>query len=288
MNVYLLFALMYAINLSSTVLAKKFQLGIKFTASYMFQSNLINAVVACVCLFVANKFTVNITSATIVFSAIYGFFSMISVFFVVYSYAHISITLTSIISSAGAIIIPMLFGLVFNGEPTSLRLILSAILILIAATLPIFKDKTVRFDKKFIWFLALYFVYAGLPNILSKLYTQNENVTDTLSYFFLTNVFMFIFCVIGLFFCRLCSGPLEKLSVSLITNGGVRTVMSLVGSYLSIAILALMPISVYSVLSASLSLIGTALLSRFVFKEKMSRQALISFLLALLSIIVRG
>ena len=288
MNVYLLFALMYAISMTSTLLAKKFQLGIKFTAPYLFQSNLINAVIACICLLVANKFTVNINGTTIAFSAVFGFFSMISLFFLVYAYSRISITLSSIISSAGAIIIPMIFGLAFNGESASLRLIISAILILAATILPVFFDKTVKFEKKFIWFLAIYFFYAGLPNILSKLYTQNENVTDTLSYFFLTNVFMLIFCGIGLLFCRLKSGPIEKLSISLITNGGTRTVMSLVVSYLSITILSLMPLSVYSVLSTSLSLIGTALLSRFVFKEKMSRQAIISFILALLSIIIRG
>lgn len=288
MNVYLLFLLMYAINLSSTVLAKKFQLGIKFTASYLFQANFINAIVACICLFFANKCVINITGTTIAFSAVFGFFSLVSLFFMVYAYSHISLTLTSIISSAGAIIIPMIFGFVFNGEPAGIRLIISALLILTAAVLPVFRDTTIKFDKKFIWFLALYFVYAGLPNILSKLYTQNENVTDTLSYFFLTNVFMFIFCGTGILVCRLKNGPLEKLSVPLMSNGAVRTVMSLVTSYLSIVILSLMPISVYSVLSASLSLIGTALLSRFVFKEKMSRQALISFILALLSILVRG
>ncbi len=288
MNIYFMFILMYAISLSSTVLGKKFQLGIKFTASYLFQSNLINAVIACICLFVANKFTVNITPTTIVFSAIYGFFSLISVFFMVYSYSRISITLTSIIGSAGGIVIPMTFGLLFNGEQASIRLIFSALLILSAAVLPVFRDSTVKFEKKFIWFLALNFVYSGLPNILSKLYTQNENVVDTLSYFFLTNVFMFIFCGVGLIFCRLKSGPLDRLSFPLFANGGIRVVMSLVVSYLSITIISLMPMSVYSVLSASLSLIGTALLSRFVFKEKMSRQAVISFILALISIFVRG
>ena len=288
MNVYLLFAIMYAITLSSTVLAKKFQLGVKLTASFLFQANFINAIIACVCLFVANKFVVNTTPATLVYSAIFGFFSLISLFFIVYSYSRLPLTLCSIIGSAGAIIIPMIFGLVFNGEPAGTRLIISAVLILVASVLPVFKDKTIKFDKKFLWFLVIYFIYSGLPTILSKLYTQAENVADTLSYFFLTNAFMFVFCGIGLVVCRIKDGYMSILSTPLIVNGGIRTVMSLICSYLSMVILTVMPVSVYSVLSASLSLIGTALLSRFVFKEKISRQALISFILALLSIIIRG
>lgn len=289
MIAYLMLFGMQFLGLVSLVLAKKFQLGVKFSASYMFQANFVSSIVACVCLFVANGFTVNTTPATYLFAFFFGLLSAASLFFTIYAYAHISLTLTSIISSAGGIIIPMLFGLLLNNEPVSFRLILSALLMLTAAVLPIIKDTSVNSGKKFIWFLAIYFVFSGLPNILSKLYTQQVNVADTLSYFFLTNVFMFFICAIGITITYLMSrkkSVFERITLPHALNSGARTGLSLIISYISIAVLRLIPVSLYAVLASSIALIGNALVSRFLFKERMNPIAKISFVLAIVSIFV--
>ncbi|MBQ7901632.1 MAG: hypothetical protein IJ365_06695 [Clostridia bacterium] len=185
----------------------------------------------------------------------------------------------------------MIFGFCLNNEPTRPRLIISAVLILCAAVLPFLRDGNFSGGKKFLWFLLTYFMFSGSVNILSKLYSQSKDVADTLSYFFLTNVFMLAICLVGIWILYLKSrkkGNFEVIKMPLITNSFARTVLSLITSYMSIAILAMMPVSLYSVLSASLSLVGNAIVSRLVFKENMSRLAKVSFVLAMLSIVVAG
>lgn len=291
MSAYLMLFTMQFLNLVSLVLAKKLQLGMKLTPSYMFQANFISAIIACVCLFFANGCEINFTDTTIIYAFFFGFLSAASLFFTMYAYSHISLTLTSIISSAGAIIVPMLFGLLINNEPASFKLILSAFLMLIAAVLPVIKDVSFGSSKKFIWFLALYFVFSGLSNILNKLYTQAENVTDTLSYFFLTNVFMFFICGVGIICTLIISrkkGTFDRITLPHAINSGTRTVLSLIVSYLSLSVLTIIPVSLYAVLSSSIALIGNAIVSRFIFKEKMSIAAKISFVLAIASIFIGG
>ena len=291
MNAYIMLLLMQSISMLSLFLGKKFQLGIKPIASHLFQANLVSAVVACVCLWIANGFKINVNTATLVFSLFYGLLSNFSVFFMVFAYNRISITLTSIIGMSGGIITPMCFGILLGNEVLTPKLIISALLILTAAILPVMKDIFKKTDLKFIWFLLAYFIFSGLPNILNKLYTQNPDVTDKLSYFFLTNAVMFIICVIAVSILYLRSrktGVLEKISAPMLLNSSSRTVLSLFSSYLSVSALALLPVSLYSVLTASLGLIGNAVISNFIFKEKMTASAKLSLVLALLSIIIGG
>lgn len=291
MNAYVMLLLMQSISMLMLYLGKKFQLGIKPTAAYLFQANLASAIIACICLWVAKGFKIEVNGITLVFALFYGLLSTASLFFMVFAYSRISITLTSIISMSGGIIIPMLFGIIFGGEILTLRLIISALLILSASILPVVKDIFKNTDIKFIWFLVLYFVFAGLPSILNKLYTQNPHVNDKLSYFFLTNVFMLIICAVAvaiLYFNSKKKGGFERISTPLVINSCTRTALSLVSSYLSVSALSLLPVSLYSVLTASLGLLGNALMSTLLFKEKMSTTGKISFCLAIASIIIGG
>ncbi|MBR5586950.1 MAG: hypothetical protein IKW02_03210 [Clostridia bacterium] len=289
MNPYIMLLLMQSISMLMLYLGKKLQLGIKPTASNMFQANLASAVVACVCLWAANGFKVNYNPTVLVFSACYGTLATFSLFFMIYSYSRISITLSAIISTSGSIITPLLFGVIFGGEPLSLKLVASAVLILTAAILPVAKDVFKQTDIRFVWFLVVYFIFSGLPNILNKIYTQNPNTTDELSYFFLTNVFMFIICLTGvvtIYLKNRKSVGFERVSTPILINSSTRTILSLFTSYLSVAALALLDVSLYSVLTASLGLLGNALISNFIFKEKLSNAGKISVALAILSFVV--
>ncbi|MFA7636632.1 MAG: hypothetical protein WCX81_02595 [Monoglobales bacterium] len=289
MNAYIMLLGMTLINLTALILIKKFQLGVKSSASFLSQANLISAVIACACLWATNKFVINVTGVALVYSAIYGLLSTMSIFFFVYSYSRISIALTTIIGAGGSIVVPMLFGLIFNGEPISARLIISALLILTAVVLPIFNDVPKKSVKGTIPFLTAYFIFTGLPGILNKLYTQENNVVDTISYFFLTNAVMFLISGICIIFFSIKNKgfrSLEKLPLRWYYNCGLRTVLSLFSSYLSLTIIAIMPISLYSVLSSSLGLAGTALISRFFFKEKLPVITVFSLILAICSFII--
>ena len=289
MTAYLLLVLMNLISATSVGLTKKFQLSARTETENYLQANICAGVVSCVLLFLFNGCRMSISETTLICSLVLGFLSTISVFITVYVYSKTSLTLALIVSSAGAIVVPLLFGVLFNNETASIRLVVSAFLILFAAVFPFVKKDTFKDGKKFLWILILFFIFNGTISIVSKLYAQSETATDTASYLILTNVFVVVFSLL----CALLILAKKKknfvwINLSDASNSGLRTVLSVAASYLSVTILATMPVSLYSVLTSSISLILNALSSRFVFGEKMSLASKISLVLALASIIVAG
>lgn len=290
MTAYLLLFLMTFINTSSTALTKKFQLQARTDAENYLQANICAGIVSCVLLFLMNGCKISeISQVALVYAIIFGFLSTISIFLTAYVYSKTSLTLALIVGSAGSIVLPVVFGICFNGEDPSIRIIVSAVLILTAAILPFIKKDTFTGGMKFLWILILFFVFNGTTGIVSKLYAQSNSGVDTATYLILVNVFVIIFSLIfAVIFLIRKKGDFVWINSKDATNSGLRTILSVAGMYISLIILATMPISLYSVLVSAVSLMLNALSSIILFKEKMTLAAKISFVLALASIIVAG
>lgn len=290
MTAYLLLLLMTLVNSSSTALTKKFQVSARPETENYFQANILAGVFSCIALFLFNGCRLSeMSQSALIYSIAFGFLSTVSIFLTVYVYSKTSLMLALIVGSAGGIVVPIVFGICFNGEEPSVRLLVSAVLILVAAVAPFIKKDTFKGGFRFLGVLILFFLFNGATSIVSKLYAQSNSGVDTATYLIMINVFVIIFSAIcaALFLIRK-KKEFVWINFSDAANSGLRTVFSVFGMYLSIAVLAMMPISVYSVLSSALSLIFNALVSRILFKEKMSFAAKISFVLALASIIVAG
>ena len=201
---YLLLLLMTTISCTSVALTKKFQVSARPEAENYLQANICAGVLSCVFLFLASGCKpLRLSEATICCALALGFLSTISVFITVYVYSKTSLALALIVSSAGSIVVPILFGLCFNGEQPSIRLIISAVLILVAAILPFAKRGMFKDSGKFLWILILFFFFNGATGIVSKVYAQTEGASDTSSYLILTNVFVIIFSLVCALFILL-------------------------------------------------------------------------------------
>ena len=290
MTAYMLLFLMTFINSSSTALMKKFQVSARSETENYLQANICAGVASCVFLFIMNGCRISSISQTaLVYSIAFGFLSTISIFLTAYVYSKTSMTLALIVGSAGGIVIPVVFGICFNGEDPSIRVLVSAVLILVAAILPFIKKGTFKGGIKFLWVLILFFLFSGATGIVSKLYAQSNSGVDTATYLILVNVFVILFSgLCGLGFLIKKKKDFVWINLKDATNTALRTILSVAGMYISVTILVTMPISVYSVLASALSLMLNALSSRFLFKEKLTTSAKISFVLALASIIVAG
>ena len=290
MTAYLLLFLMTFINSSSTALMKKFQVSARSETENYLQANICAGIVSCVLLFLMNGCKISeISQVALVYAIIFGFLSTISIFLTAYVYSKTSLTLALIVGSAGSIVLPVVFGICFNGEDSSIRVLVSAVLILVAAILPFIKKGTFKGGIKFLWVLILFFLFSGATGIVSKLYAQSNSGVDTATYLILVNVFVILFsglCSLGFLIKK--KKDFVWINLKDVTNTALRTILSVAGMYISVTILVTMPISVYSVLASALSLMLNALSSRFLFKEKLTTSAKISFVLALASIIVAG
>ena len=289
MIAYILFAVMTFFNIVYLILSKKFQVRTRFTVENIMQSNIACAVGGCLLAFVASGFSLTFTKTTLFYSAIFGFFSAISVLFMVYAYSHISIMLTSVVTNAGSIVIPLVFGLCFNNEKASVLLILAAILILCAAVIPFVKKGSLSGGGKFAWFLLLYFLFMGCNGVLSKLYAQSGDTSNVFVYLFMTNVFTSIISVVVIavmYLKKKNTGDFVWITRHDFFDSALRAMIAVLFTALAIMILKIMPVSVYSVLTSGVGFTVNALVSSLFFKEKMSKVAKISFVLALASVIM--
>ena len=103
-----------------------------------------------------------------------------------------------------------------------------------------------------------------------------------------------IFCYECYFRCSMCllsisklhkirstAGQKTALSAQQIGNIVIRTVLSNVCAVLSILLLKEMEVSMYTILSAALGLIGNVIISKLVFKEQVDKETLAAVILAI-------
>ncbi|MBQ7096903.1 MAG: hypothetical protein IJN96_02415 [Clostridia bacterium] len=116
-------------------------------------------------------------------------------------------------------------------------------------------------------------------------------MVDNFSYFFITNVIILTLTGTALLFLA-TQYKLKKqekpsmLDIKQIANIAVRCFFSQSISLLSIIILKEMSASVYSVTTTALGLVGAALLSGFIFKEKFPPENFLALVLAVAAIII--
>ena len=282
---YLLLGISAILGMISTVLAKKFQINMFFSKLNFMRYCFINSLVACIYFLAASGFRIELNGITLVFAVVYAVDVFSSLIIQLYVYSAISISLSSVLSMSGTIILPTLFGIVFFKEAVTIRMLLSLVLILLAVVLPGVKGAQLQRNKKTLIICFIFFGVNGLAVILSQLYAKNPHVCSANSYFFVTNVILGVVCAFYLFRNYIKYGAQQDkktaLSAQQIGNIVIRTVLSNVCAVLSILLLKEMEVSMYTILSAALGLIGNVIISKLVFKEQVDKETLAAVVLAI-------
>ncbi len=279
-------------------LLKKYQSEVQETFVTLCLFNLVNAVTASVFFFTVSKCDINTNAPTLLFSLAAALIVALNIVSNVYALSAISLAVSSIITTAGTIVGTSMFGYAFLNEKPGLSLIFSILLLLIAVTLPFVRNeanhkksaKTKKANCNGILICLLLFITSGMSVIINKLYAVNPDVGDTNSYFFMLNFVLVVACV----FVLLIYKANHKISVrQLLHVFSVRqtmfvvsrTLASNISAVVTMSILANMHVSLYAVLTTSFTLIGSALVSRYYFKEDMPTANKISVALAIIAII---
>lgn len=289
MCIWLLLPIMSTLSLVNTVLSKKFQQRFVMDLYHFIVYNLINAFFGSIAFVVLGGFSIRLNMITVLFGTGYALIVALSLVLSLYVFSRLTVSVSSITNSSGSIITSSLFGLIFLAEKSSLKLFSALILMLLAVIFPfIKKEKAAKMKKARICTCILSFLMAGSSNVYTKIFSITPGVTDANSFFFVTNFIIVVFCALITIIYSItvkCS-PFKAFNKNQVLNICSRTVISNVGSLISIIIITALPISVYTVVTSSVGLIGTALLSRFYFKEPMPLFSKLSVVSALLAVII--
>ena len=290
MFAYLLLLIFMAISTTNRVINKL--LGNKFPtdAQHIVAYNMITSTIASLFLFATAGFQLQVNLTTLVYAIVYSIVCAASVISII-AVKYADISLVGLSSSAGSLLTTTLFGVVYFQEPLRFNTVLPVLLMLIAVFLParaLAREKNKNNKLGVLLCVALFFV-GGLGTIVSKLFAVDTRVTNSNSFFVLTNLFIFLVCTIVWF----CSPKKEKKHYNPLlafekkqTVGMIITVvLSNIGSLLSIAILADLPISVYSLLTSSISVIMGLILSKC-FKQPLTKEHYIGAVLAIIATII--
>lgn len=292
MIICLLFSIIFLVTFINKAFEKQFQQGFKKDVPHFICYNLFVACFASVYFFVGSGFSLEMNRITLLFSFALATNVILALVLGVFVLSHTSIALSSVIATAGATIVPSLFGILFFNEPLSLFLILSIVFMLSAVIIPFQKNCSSE-EKSSITVCFALFLSSGLSSIIQKIYTLTPGVCSSQSFFLMTNLIIASICIFAIliysvFYKEKPSILFHVLTPAQLGNIGIRTLLSNIGSVVSITLLSLMHISVYSIISSSMGIISGALLSKFFFKEYMPRKNYISVLLAICAIILNS
>lgn len=273
---------------ANTALTKVFQRSLHFDLRTMAVYNLINALFACVIFFASAGFRIRVNIPTLLYALVYAAIICVNLSAQILALALVPVPVTTLMSVAGGVLLPSVFGVVWYGEPLTARLVISVVLILAATALPLWGGVG-SISLKGAAACVIMFLLGGASVILVQLYSRAQGVCDSNSFFFLTNAVIAVLCL-GLTMRQgLRQGIGDLLHLYAPKQLGMiagKTVLANLCSMLQILILRQMAASTYAVLNSSLSLLGSVALSAFCFREKQTKKGLIAVLLAIAALAV--
>ena len=284
---------------ANTALTKVFQKTTPAGLFYLIIYNIINALFACGFFYVSAGFKISINAPTAVYSVVYALIICINLSAQIFAFSKAPVSVVTLMSMAGGILLPSIFGIIWFDEPLTVRLIISSILIITAAFLPFVGKQNEKKELTLSAILTclLMFVLNGASVILLKLYAVDKSVCDSDSLFFLTNVAIVLVCVaaLGVFITKdksfRAEGDIVKrifcaytpVQALLIVS---KTAFANLSSLVQVVILAEMSASTFSVLSSSMLLVGASAVSAFIFREKQTKGTILAVIFAIAAIAI--
>lgn len=294
---YLMLLLYCVLNIGGTVLMKVFQKSTSPGIFYLIMYNIINGLFACAFFFVSAGFEISLNLPTVVYAVVYALVICINLSAQILAFSKVSVSVVTIVSMAGGILFPAIFGIIWFDETITWRLVLSSVLIIAASVLPFVADKQEKVEKKrfslaTVLICFLMSVLAGVSTILIKLYAVDTSVCDSTSMFFLTNVAIVAICFVALVIYMIKNRDKSIKSIvcafsplQLFTIVSKTAVVNL-ASIAQVKVLAEMSTSTFSVLGSSICLVGTGLASWLIFREKQGKGTILALICAIAAIVV--
>lgn len=254
---------------------------------------LIMSVCAMAYFFISGGFKIAVNLPTVLYSIAAGVDTVVVVILSVVAMKYIDLLTLSFSQSCGSMIIPVLFGILFLNEQTSLLFWISAFLMAAAVLLPIIVKGRPKEHGTVVGYICcvILFFANGMYLVLLKLFQNSPIVTDENAYCFLMNLVMFAVTAAGFVFLAKKTSSIKAEIVKFTPKHVGYVVISAVASnsstLLSFVVMQGMSIALMTILGTSLGILITAFMSAVVFKErKMKLVDILSILCAIASVVI--
>lgn len=234
------------------------------------------------------KLTPNIP--TLIYSACLAFVAFASVLAELFAITRTSLVNLTVFASAGSILIPFLFGLIFLGEGISATKVIAAVMLLAVILLPLFSGQSGK-KTSFSGYISciILFIMNGMYTVLMDIYAGASGVLPDSVFCFWGNAIMFPFAFllgISMGGTKNFFSDIKKIKAGSYAKAVITVVFSNTTTLLGIYILGRMDISIYSILNTSLVMIFTAIFSAIFFKEKITTSSVLAIVLSIGAIIL--
>lgn len=304
----ILFVLMYVFfSGGQTMMCKVYQSRVRTTlltyTIYIFA----NTVSSAIQFFFMAGMDLSFNGMTLLLAGIAGIITLFNVLMPLICMGHTNLAVMTVAQNAGNLILPSLFGLIFLKETISPLQILALVLNAAAFGISFLHDyretrkkssgtgdaQEAPSSRPAVGYLAAValFCTTGSFTIVNKIFTVSSASSSNPAYFCWINLFMFPVIVIAFFlqklrarksFRALTSGiPFKAYSFVLIGS-----VFGAAGMIFSMQAMQLLDMAVYSPVYSSLYMLFLTMISRFVFREKLSMINYLAILLSILAVIL--
>ena len=254
---------------------------------------LITGSIASVFFFIMSGFNIKTNIPTTIYSVIYAAIVVLVHFSSLLLYRELDVSSATVLSSTLTLVMTFVAGVLFLKESVGTFDILRCAIMIMASVLLHFpqskNNKTgLHINIKGLFLVLIYTAISVSASVIANLYSKDERVFDSNSFFFLTNVFVVIFMLAAIVFVTkgkmsLLSRELKAFSAKGYILTAASTVSSNLGSLVQILIFASGDgITLYTPIAGALGLISTGLVA-VLLKE---RPKIIPLLLACASLFI--
>lgn len=241
--------------------------GSSLSASLKF--TIYSSVVGIIVLLVINKLYVEVSLFSVLTACVYSIVCIVLSYASIKAFAYANLSVYSVFSMIGGMLLPFLYGLICGEEFKVIRLI-CCILIALSVAMSIKKGKH---SKKAVKYYILVFFFNGLVGVISKFHqSYTDMCVDSGSFMILTRLTTFLFSFILLFLQKERSAFVSRKAL---IYSGLYAVLNTAGNLLLLIALLYLPASVqYPLVTGGVIIISTLIV--IIQKEKITKRELLA------------
>ena len=195
--------LYYSLVIIATVMfAVQFLFNQKFQQSYGSDTkatlvfSLYKSAVASIIMLIISGFKITITPFSVLLAFISSVSGIMMLYFSLKAFSIANLSVYSVFSMLGGMILPFLLGVCFYDEKLSVLKIVCCVLIVLAVLLNIQKGENGK--KALLYYMAV-FVLNGMAGVISKIHQSSQyEITDSTGFTLLINLIAVVICVVWL------------------------------------------------------------------------------------------
>lgn len=267
----------YSLVIIATVMfAVQFLFNQKFQQSYgsdtkaTFVFTFYKSAVATIIMLIISGFKVTVTPFSFLLATISSVSGILMLYFSLKAFSVANLSVYSVFSMLGGMILPFLVGVCFYDEDLSLLKIVCCVLIVLAVMLNVQKGENGK--KAILYYLAV-FVLNGMAGVISKIHQSSQyEITDSTGFTLLINLISVVICGAWLLI-KYKKVPLIK-SKNLLYSSGYGALNGIGNLFLLIA-LSNLPASVqYPLVTGGVMVFSTII--SMIQKEKLTKKDYVS------------